>query len=90
MVQIIVFAEYGLYPRGLGRDTIRPFLEEIPSPDEGWNPEGNISHHKGREILFSLSHIARNNGLYVVANMGDIVPCDRTTDPHCPPDDRYD
>ena len=87
MVQIIVFAEYGLYPLGLNRDTIRPFLEEIPSPEEGWNPEGDISDHSGREILFALSQIAKHNGLFVVANMGDVVPC-TSEDPHCPPDGR--
>ena len=74
--QIIEYAEYGLCPTGLGRDTIFPFLEEIPSPTEDWTPGDNISEHCGREILHSLSYIARHNSLYLVANMGDMVPCE--------------
>ena len=84
-----MFAEYGLYPRGLNRDTIFPFLEEIPSPTDEWTPGDNISDHRGREILYTLSHMARRNGLYLVANMGDVVPCEREVDLNCPGDNRY-
>ena len=30
-----------------------------------------------------------DNDIYIVVNMGDIKPCNKSTDPHCPIDGRY-
>lgn len=39
-------------------------------------------------VQVRLSCIAKNNSIYVAANVGDIKPCN-ATDPKCPKDGRY-
>ncbi|NXM92461.1 VNN3 protein, partial [Oenanthe oenanthe] len=78
----IVIPEDGVYRWVFTRETIYPYLEDIPDPQVDW-------------ILFApspvverLSCLARNNSIYVVANMGDKKPCN-SSDPRCPSDGHY-
>ena len=89
---IIVFPEDGIYGFPFTREAILPFLEDIPNPEhleKPWNPclepkrFGNST-----EVLHSLSCIAQNHSIAVVANMGDVKYCNES-DPNCPSDKRY-
>ena len=42
-----------------------------------------------RPILFRMSCAARRESVLVLVNMIDSQPCDRSADPNCPDDDRY-
>ncbi|XP_059157989.1 pantetheinase-like [Physella acuta] len=87
---IIVFPEDGLYGFTFTRESIYPYLEQIPDPRaESWSPCHAPDRHPNTDILRALSCVAMETKLYLVANMGDKQPCDVTTDPSCPPDGRY-
>ncbi|KAK6190516.1 hypothetical protein SNE40_002371 [Patella caerulea] len=84
-VDIIVFPEDGIYGLNFNRDTIKPYLEDIPDPTEiTWNPCNQSEYTNGVEVQITLSCMARNNGIYIVANMGDKKVCD--ADSICPDD----
>lgn len=91
--QIIVFPEDGLYGFDYKREDIKPFLEIIPKAsslaDHPWNPCLDPSRFNNTEVLNTLSCIARNNSIAVVANMGDLQPCSKPRDPNCPGDNHY-
>uniref|UniRef100_S4R860 Biotinidase n=1 Tax=Petromyzon marinus TaxID=7757 RepID=S4R860_PETMA len=88
--QIIVFPEYGLFGFGFTRDSILPYLEHVPDPAAIiWNPCLEPDRFPNTEVLRNLSCIARDEGLYVVANMGDVLPCLVDHDKGCPPDGRF-
>ncbi|XP_061163464.1 pantetheinase-like [Saccostrea echinata] len=88
-VDIIVFPEDGLTYLGHSRKSIQPYLEYIPDPNrELWNPCENPKKYPNTEVQHTLSCLAKNNSLYIVANMGDIQPCDAANDT-CPPDHHY-
>ncbi|XP_046547536.1 pantetheinase-like [Haliotis rubra] len=87
---IIVFPEDGIYGMIFSRNTIKPFLEEIPDPRiTEWNPCVTSGSDIDVTIQRELSCIARDNAMYVVANMGDRKPCNHSNDPKCPEDDQY-
>ncbi|BFZ23469.1 hypothetical protein BsWGS_26508 [Bradybaena similaris] len=87
---ILVFPEDGIYGINFTRESIYNYLEQIPEPlAPAWSPCNDPDLHQGTEILRELSCIARNNSLFLVANMGDKQPCNIKTDPHCPKDGRY-
>ncbi|CAG5123943.1 unnamed protein product [Candidula unifasciata] len=87
---ILVFPEDGIYGTQFTRESVYNFLEQIPKPlASAWSPCGDPSLHQNTEVLHDLSCIARNNSLYLVANMGDKQPCNVRTDPKCPKDGRY-
>ncbi|KAK7112034.1 pantetheinase-like [Littorina saxatilis] len=87
--QIIVFPEDGLYGYMLSRSVIRTYLEPIPDPltITSWVPCTDPGRVSPSDVLQYLSCMARNNSMYVVANMGDIQPCTDTK--QCPPDGHY-
>jgi predicted amidohydrolase len=90
--QIIVFPEDGIYGMGYQRQNIKPFLETIPKTstlDPPWNPCSEPNRFSNTEVLHELSCIAMNNSIAVVANMGDLQPCFKPSDPNCPDDDHY-
>ncbi|XP_012938390.1 vascular non-inflammatory molecule 3-like [Aplysia californica] len=88
--QILVFPENGLYGYEFTRDTIYPFLEAIPDPDTvTWSPCSEPHRFPETQVLRWLSCLAKNNSLYLVADMGDKVPCEPDIDSKCPPDKRF-
>ncbi|XP_062567034.1 pantetheinase-like [Saccostrea cucullata] len=88
-VDIIVFPEDGLTYMGHTRKSIRPYLEFIPDPKtEKWNPCEHPEKYPETEVQHTLSCLAKNNSLYLVANMGDIQPCEAPNGT-CPSDHHY-
>lgn len=92
--EIVVFPEYGLfgifgYDKYARRTDIAPFLEPIPDPQKKWNPCKERYPFAATEIQRELSCIAKNFGLYVVANVGEKVPCKKRDDSNCPNDGQY-
>lgn len=87
--RIIVFPEYGITGFDHSRDSIIPFLEDIPDSDASWNPCNQPSRFQDTLVLQNLSCIAQTNKIYLVANMGDIKKCDIISDKTCPSDGRY-
>ncbi|KAG5843108.1 hypothetical protein ANANG_G00184990 [Anguilla anguilla] len=70
---IIVFPEDGIHGFNFSRESIAGYLETVPDPTA-------VQHR--------LSCMAKNNSLYLVANMPGREDCDAQTPP-CPPDGRY-
>ncbi|XP_046840395.1 pantetheinase-like [Xenia sp. Carnegie-2017] len=88
--RIIVFPEYGLTGFNHDRESFRPFLENIPDPTRiEWNACTDPEPDNSTFILNRLSCLAKDNNIYLVVNMGDIKPCNKTTDLNCPEDGRY-
>lgn len=89
-VNIIVFPEYGLTGFGYTRESFKPFLEDIPDPQKTeWNACLDGQAQTTTPIMHRLSCLAKTYDMYLVANMGDIKACNKTVDPHCPTDGRY-
>ncbi|EDO35528.1 predicted protein [Nematostella vectensis] len=86
---IIVFPEYGLTGWNQTRSVFKHFLENIPDPKISSNPCLDPGINKTTPILYRLSCLARKYAMYLVVNMGDIKPCQKASDPHCPGDGRY-
>ncbi|CAD5114744.1 DgyrCDS3785 [Dimorphilus gyrociliatus] len=87
-VEILVFPENGLLPVAIRtRESVYPFLEDIPSPSFGENaclmPETSNNY-----IRRTLSCLARDYSMYIVANVGDKKYC-TASDDGCPPDGRF-
>ena len=89
---IIVFPEDGLYGWAFTRDEIYLYLDDIPNPSgltTSWNPCTEPDRFNNTEVTHILSCMARNFSIAVVANMGDVKYCNKTSDPYCPDDGRY-
>ncbi|XP_031535908.2 vascular non-inflammatory molecule 3 isoform X3 [Vicugna pacos] len=85
---IIVTPEDGIYGWVFTRETIYPYLEDIPDPEVNWIPCRDPQRFGHTPVQERLSCLAKNNSIYVVANIGDKKPCS-ASDPQCPPDGRY-
>ncbi|XP_048346456.1 pantetheinase isoform X2 [Sphaerodactylus townsendi] len=85
---IIVTPEDGIYGFQFTRETLYPYLEDIPDPQVNWIPCNDSQRFGPAPVQERLSCLARDNSIYVVANIGDKKPCDYT-DPKCPNDGRY-
>lgn len=89
-VDIIVFPEDGIYGMKFNRDTVYPYLEFMPNPkQEVWIPCDDPDRYEDTEVQKELSCLAKENKLYLVANIGDKQPCDPRHDQKCPSDGRY-
>ncbi|EOB08629.1 Pantetheinase, partial [Anas platyrhynchos] len=85
---IIVTPEDGIYGWVFTREAIYPYLEDIPDPEVNWIPCIDPTRFAPTPVLERLSCMARNNSIYVVANIGDKKSCN-SSDPSCPSDGRY-
>ncbi|XP_060605524.1 pantetheinase-like isoform X2 [Ruditapes philippinarum] len=87
--KIIVFPEYGITGFDHSRNSIVPFLEDIPDSSTDWNPCMEPDRFADTLVLRNLSCTAQMYKIYIVANMGDMKTCDKMTDETCPHDGRY-
>ncbi|XP_030054328.1 pantetheinase [Microcaecilia unicolor] len=85
---IIVTPEDGIYGFNFKRETIFPYLEDIPDPQVNWIPCTDPQRFGQAPVQERLSCMAKNNHIYVVANMGDKKSCN-TNDPRCPSNSYY-
>ncbi|XP_066461672.1 pantetheinase-like [Eleutherodactylus coqui] len=85
---IIVTPEDGIYGWIFTRQTISPFLEDIPDPDVNWIPCSDPQRFGPADVQTRLSCMAKNNSIYVVGNIGDKKLCKRS-DVGCPDDGQY-
>ncbi|XP_043088930.1 biotinidase [Puntigrus tetrazona] len=88
--QIIVFPEDAIHGFNFTRSSIAGYLETVPDPQKvTWSPCADPHRFPDTEVLHSLSCMARRNRLFLVANMPSRQSCNRTSDPRCPADGRY-
>ncbi|KAF7691374.1 biotinidase [Silurus meridionalis] len=88
--QILVFPEDAIHGFNYSRESIAAYLETVPDPGAvTWSPCADPDKFPNTEVLHRLSCMAQKNGLFLVANMADCQPCNRTVDPRCPADGRY-
>ncbi|KAK2887715.1 hypothetical protein QQF64_013025 [Cirrhinus molitorella] len=88
--QIIVFPEDAIHGFNFTRASIAGYLEAIPDPQKvTWSPCADPYRFPDTEVLHSLSCMAYNNRLFLVANMPSRQSCNQTTDPRCPADGQY-
>uniref|UniRef100_A0A2K5MPU2 CN hydrolase domain-containing protein n=1 Tax=Cercocebus atys TaxID=9531 RepID=A0A2K5MPU2_CERAT len=85
---IIVTPEDGIDGWVFTRESIYPYLEDIPDPGVNWIPCREPWRFGNTPVRQRLSCLAKDNSIYVVANIGDMKPCN-ASDPQCPPDGRY-
>ncbi|XP_053448568.1 pantetheine hydrolase VNN2 isoform X2 [Nycticebus coucang] len=85
---IIVTSEDALYGWKFTRETVFPYLEDIPDPQVNWVPCQNPHRFGHTPVQVRLSCLARNNSIYVVANIGDKKPCN-SRNSMCPSNGYY-
>ncbi|TSO47158.1 Biotinidase [Bagarius yarrelli] len=101
--QILVFPEDAIHGFNFSRVSIAAYLETVPDPGAVmWNPCTDPDRFQNTEavylnlpfyyhlsVLRRLSCMAQKNRLFLVANMPDRQPCNKSMDPLCPADGRY-
>ncbi|XP_001380578.2 pantetheinase [Monodelphis domestica] len=85
---IIVTPEHGIYGFIFNRVNLYPYLEDIPHPKVNWTPCTDDSRFGSTPVQKRLSCMARNNSIYMVANIGDRKSCD-PTESKCPSNGYY-
>ncbi|XP_053566919.1 pantetheinase [Bombina bombina] len=85
---IIVTPEYAICCLGLTRETVYPYLEDIPSPEVNWVPCSDPKRFGSTPVQERLSCMAKKNSIYLVANIGDKKVCNISND-GCPEDGHY-
>ncbi|KAM9316679.1 pantetheinase-like [Gastrophryne carolinensis] len=85
---LIVTPEDGIYGWVFTRQTIAPYLEDIPDPSVNWIPCTDPERYGQAPVQTRLSCMAKHNSIYVVANIGDKKLCD-ISDTGCPDDGQY-
>ncbi|KAM9666624.1 pantetheine hydrolase VNN2 [Trichechus inunguis] len=86
--QIIVTPEDALYGWDFTRETIFPYLENIPDPQVNWIPCQDTHRFGHTPVQTRLSCLAKNNSVYVLVNIGDKKPCN-SRDSTCPSNGYY-
>ncbi|XP_063669568.1 pantetheine hydrolase VNN2 isoform X3 [Pan troglodytes] len=82
--RIIVTPEDALYGWKFTRETVFPYLEDIPDPQVNWIPCQDPHRFGHTPVQARLSCLAKDNSIYVLANLGDKKPCN-SHDSTCPP-----
>ncbi|KAM6185222.1 pantetheine hydrolase VNN2-like [Rhynchocyon petersi] len=72
---IIVTPEDALYGWKFTRETIFPYLEDIPDPQVNWIPCEDPGRFVHTQVQTRLSCLAKDNSIYVLANIGDKKKC---------------
>lgn len=86
---ILVFPEYGIFPP-YQRNRLKDVLEQVPDPRKvSSNPCEQAEEFSTRPILYTLSCMAKKHNIVVVADTGDIQPCNSLNDSNCPDDGVY-
>ncbi|EDV27379.1 uncharacterized protein TRIADDRAFT_21249 [Trichoplax adhaerens] len=91
---IIVFPENGLFGF-LNRDLVKPYLQHLPEPTKIGNQyeipcaQANIEKFNDGPVLQFLSCLAARYEIAIVANVGEVQPCNRMLDNDCPPDKQF-
>ncbi|KAM8946088.1 pantetheinase-like [Pelodytes ibericus] len=85
---IIVTPEYAICCLYDTRETVYPYLEDIPDPDVNWIPCSDPQRFGRAPVQERLSCMAKRNSIYLVANFGDKKFCN-TTNESCPEDGLY-
>jgi pantetheine hydrolase len=89
-VDILVFPEFGLGGELDSRDGIYPYLEDIPDFVQGQTIIPCLSGNPSTQpISVNASCWARTNNLTIAIEYYDLKVCDRSSDPDCPSDGRY-
>ncbi|KAM7340736.1 hypothetical protein ACRRTK_001351 [Alexandromys fortis] len=70
------------------RENIYPYLEDIPDPEVNWVSCRDPKRFGYTPVQERLSCLAKDNSIYIVANIGDKKLCN-STDPQCPLDGHY-
>ena len=84
-----MFPEDGVYGTKFTRESIKPYLEEIPNPKKLTANPCTEGEHKHLYVQNRLSCMARKYSIYIIANVGDKVPCNKETEPKCPSDGQF-
>eukprot|EP01103_Thecamoeba_quadrilineata_P017476 TRINITY_DN621_c0_g1_i1.p1 TRINITY_DN621_c0_g1~~TRINITY_DN621_c0_g1_i1.p1 ORF type:complete len:502 (-),score=68.39 TRINITY_DN621_c0_g1_i1:29-1534(-) len=91
--QIIVFPEYGLFGENYfeTRDSIYPYLEQIPNPANATEPiiPCQNSTYDEQPVLQRSSCLAKQYDIYIALDLGDLQPCNISSNPNCPEDGRF-
>ncbi|XP_031523293.1 vascular non-inflammatory molecule 2 isoform X2 [Papio anubis] len=82
--RIIVTPEDALYGWEFTRETVFPYLEDIPDPQVNWIPCQDSHRFGHTPVQARLSCLAKKNAIYVLANLGDKKPCN-SHHSTCPP-----
>ncbi|XP_076472318.1 LOW QUALITY PROTEIN: pantetheinase-like [Babylonia areolata] len=81
---ILVFPEDGLYGFRFSWESLTPYLEFVPDPTVvDWVPCDDPGRFPNTEVQRTLSCLAKNHSLFLVANMGDRQPCHPDVLPNC-------
>lgn len=90
-VHIIVFPEDAIINAGdFSRKQIaEEIAERIPDPFHGKHIPCDESSSESMVKTHRLSCLAKNNNIYIVADYGDRIDCDRKSDADCPTDGYY-
>ncbi|XP_063308389.1 biotinidase [Pelobates fuscus] len=87
--QIIVFPEDGIHGFNYTRQSIYPYLDQIPpSHLLPWNPCLEPSKFLDTEVLQRLSCMATKGRMFLVANLGTKMSC-KPLKAQCPSDGRF-
>ncbi|XP_053317338.1 pantetheinase [Spea bombifrons] len=85
---LIVTPEDGIYGWKFTRETISPYLEDIPNPEVNWIPCDDPERFGKAPVQQRLSCMAKHNSIYIVANIGDRKMCN-ISEVGCPADGQY-